>query len=142
MMFLINLFLAIIVFALLIYTFTWYCWNKTFPEEYRIKMKFKDFVTSYKVNEERYILSEERMDSNWEFYTFYRLYFVKDLSNRNKQNYENYIQINFNWIDLIRFVLFCKSENKRGTIEINTRVHKEMLEIMQKDIESYLNKNN
>ena len=139
---LINFFLALFVFIFAIYTFTWYCWNRSFPEEYRIKMKFKDFVANYRVNEKRYILSKERMDSSWESYIFYRLYFVKDLSNRNKQDYKNYIQINFSWIDLIKFILFRKSENKRSTVEINTRVHKEMLEIMQKDIENYLNKNN
>ena len=139
---LINFFLALFVFIFAIYTFTWYCWNRSFPEEYRIKMKFKDFVASYRVNEERYILSNERMDSSWMFYTFYRLYFVKDLSNRNKQDYKNYIQINFSWIDLIKFILFYKSENKRHTVETNIGVYKEMLAIMQKDIENYLNKNN
>ena len=139
---LINFFLAFFVFIFAIYTFTWHCWNRSFPEEYRIKMKFKDFIASYRVNEKRYILSNERMDSSWESYTFYRLYFVKDLSNREKQDYENYIQINFSWIDLIKFILFRKSENKRHTVKINNKVHKEMLIIMQKDIENYLNKNN
>ena len=139
---LINFFLALFVFIFAIYTFTWHCWNRSFPEEYRIKMKFKDFVANYRVNEKRYILSKERMDSSWMFYTFYRLYFVKDLSNRNKQDYKNYIQINFSWIDLIKFILFYKSENKRHTVETNIGVYKEMLAIMQKDIENYLNKNN
>ena len=139
---LINFFLALFVFIFAIYTFYWYRWNETFPEEYKIKMKFKDFVASYRVNEKRYILSNERMDSSWNVYTFYRLYFVKDLSNREKQDYENYIQINFSWIDLIKFILFRKLEKKRYTVKINNEVHKEMLIIMQKDIENHLNKNN